>query len=70
MAKLLSERTSASAPSSEQRTAAERLVIDLLRRAVAAGYRDRPAIEREAAFSTLHARPEFQSLLARLAGSK
>jgi serine/threonine protein kinase len=70
LGKLLSEKLQGAVPGTAPAAEAEGLVIDLLRRAVAAGYCDRMALEREAAFSTLRERRGFQSLLAGLAEKK
>jgi serine/threonine-protein kinase len=50
----------------DQRGRAEQLVLELLRRAVAAGFRDRQRLQTEKAFTSLRPRKEFQELLARL----
>ena len=49
----------------EPRGRAEQLVIQLLRRAVGAGFHDRQRLQTEEAFTSLRPRAEFQELLAR-----
>ncbi len=64
LAKLASEKVQASPPSAEQRSAAQLLSIELQRRAITAGFCDRQTLEREAGFSSLRTRPEFQTTIA------
>jgi tetratricopeptide (TPR) repeat protein len=52
--------------SAESRGRAEQLVIEILRRAVAAGFRDRQRLLGEKAFAPLRLRPDFQEVLAAL----